>query len=692
QLTPEAIKKILSPHVSFTDKIKLLPKGTRRRAQNHLTATISAIKVFQKKEVGLTRPDGRVDPDRQSLRILNEKIDLLPPPIPSSFDQDTPADRINVDDVDQVVLLDGKIEINLNGGNKSKKKVIDTTASRAYILNNYNWSGIVKLMRFAFENNKNEYPLPNHLTGTTADDEVIIPDLGIQYIIQLQLDHQLKLTPPTSRNLDAILKKVDGKPGPGFLSQIVGVVQAVFLNENNNRSFIYIFTKTKISIPSISDSEDILYDFFRKIVHARNGLWSDNQGVVNIVGLRRVLDKMAGTAYNDGIAVCWLDHQSGAKKVELSIATTEPGNRFRNRQVTPQTLTMVPGYHKGRQPAGRTRDVLIQSGNNGRFKFEKGDTTFNFHQGGNKLKVPGNHWLSNHGLGGLAMHGFPSRRFSEEQLFGMNLTLSEIYLLLSQYGGRGVIPPYQRMQKLAEAKPIKINKVKNGVATVTKAGVAKKRNITLSEVKKWMVNYWYHNRLLPKSKVKIFTIIQKLSSWDEDRTKELEKLNKQQILAEITDDFILNIIKKQIEYFPELKDIDGKAGPIFYRVIEGLRPSKAQAKKDFKKMNNLLRTLEKFPFTRMKRLQHQLKNTMQINTDLYREHLKLHVRYDDVIEANIIENATVGTYSAGCQVIYDNEVFYEFWTKLLHRAQQSGQRRWYYTLIDATGWKKTDVI
>lgn len=698
QLDDDIVKKIFSPHLAFSEKIKLLPKGTKRRGQVHLTATINAIQIFQAKDVGLNRPDGRIDPGGRSLRTLNKKIKLLPPPlpIPVSFDSDSTSNRINTNNSpnngEQVVLNGDTIDIHLSVGDNSKKKSIKVKDSRAYILNTYNWSGIVKLMSFVFKKNNEKYTRPTNLAGSSNDDRIILPDLGIKYVLQLQLKHQLKLNPATKRNLSSILNKIDGKPGPGFLSKIIGINKVVFFNEASNKSFIDFFTKTKIPIPSISDPEDVLYDFFRKIVHTRNGLWSDKQGVVNIVGLRRVIDKMAGTAYNDGIAVCWIDIQTGMKKVELNIATTEPGNRFRNRQVTPQTITMVPGYHKGRQPAGRTRNVLIQSANNGRFKFEQGDTTFNFHQGGNKLKVPSNHWFSNHGVSGLAMQGFPTRKMDEEQLFEMNRVLSEIYYLLSQYGWQGVDPPYQIMRKLAEAKPIKISKVKDGVATITQKGVASKQTIVLHDVKKWMVNYWYHNRLLPKNKLKIFTIIQKLSSWDEVRTKKLEKLNKKQILGEIVDEFILNIIKKQIEYFPKLSDIDGKAGPIFYRVVEGLRPSREQAKKDLKKMNGWLKELEKLPFTRVKKLQNRLKNGMQINSDMHRENLKLHVRYDDVIQANVIENATVGGYSAGCQVIYDNEVFYEFWTKLLNRAKRTGQRRWYYTLIDATGWKKTDVV
>ena len=72
--------------------------------------------------------------------------------------------------------------------------------------------------------------------------------------------------------------------------------------------------------------------------------------------------------------------------------------------------------------------------------------------------------------------------------------------------------------------------------------------------------------------------------------------------------------------------------------------------------------------------------------------MRNNTKFDEMKKVNLIANVLVKGYSAGCQVIYDTETFYDFWLKLLKRADQTGQRKWYYTLIDATNWKKTDVI
>jgi len=38
----------------------------------------------------------------------------------------------------------------------------------------------------------------------------------------------------------------------------------------------------------------------------------------------------------------------------------------------------------------------------------------------------------------------------------------------------------------------------------------------------------------------------------------------------------------------------------------------------------------------------------------------------------------------GCQVIYGAKTFYYYWWNTINKAESSGQRRWYYTLINIT--------
>ena len=689
----EKLKKLTSAKVSLTKKISLLPKTNKKIDTTKLTSTVNAIVKFQSKEVKLRRPDGRVDPGGKSSRTLNKLLKKLPvvvdapDVIPDSFDQGSGQSSSN----DFIKKNGDKFIVKLTLNGKSSEKKIAIKDCRKYIVDNYNWNGIVKLMQYVYKKNKQEYRQTSNLKGLKEDDLIIIPDEGIEYVINTQIAHNLEKNKTNKKSLNAILKSIDGKPGLGFINNILKKKRTNFFNEVKNDSLINIFDNNKITIPSIDDPEDVLYDFFRNIVFVRNGLWSDNQGVVNVVGLRRVIDRMSKTQYNDGIAVCWLD-EDGDKKVELSIATTEPGNRARFRQLTPQTITLVAGYHNIRQTAGRTRNAVKQAANKGKLTWSKGDTTMNFHQGGNRFDFPSKYWLTAYGIDDLVQKGYPNRRFDEEQIFSVNILLTKMFLLLSKYGANKKSAPYKVLQTLAESKPFKVSAPNNGIVTISQSGVAQKKKIDILGVKKWMVNYWYNKRMLKVNRLKIFTIIQKLSNWDENRTEELRKMSKQQILGEIKDEFILKIIEKQTEFFPNLSDIDGKAGPIFWRVIEDLRPSIAQAKEDFKTMKKYLKDLEKFPFRKVSSLQRRFRLGLKINSDVNRENIKLHTRYNEVIEANVIENATVGLYSAGCQVIYDTEVFYEFWNKLMLRAESSGQRRWYYTLVDATGWKKTDVV
>ncbi len=688
-------KKLLSNTTSFLDKLNLLPSNSRRIGASKLSATIQGVHQFQSQVMKVRNSDGRIDPGKGTLRNLNKSIRKLPPitnvpeVIPTSFETGATSGRIGSNS--QVNIVGESIVIKLTKNGESKEKTIPINSSRQFIVENYNWNSIVKLMHFVYKKNKDQYTSPTQLKGIIEDDVLIIPNKGIQYIIQLQLANQLKKKPLKNSSLNSILKPIDGKPGLKFINGIIGKKRSVFFNESTNKSFVDIFSNNKITIPSVKDSQDKLYSFFRSIVHARNGLWSDNQGVVNVVGLRRVMDKMSKTRYNDGIVACWKD-KNGQAHVELNIATTEPGNRFSRRQLVPQTMTMLAGYHNLRQPAGRTRNAMKQSANAGSVTWCKGDTTMNFHQGGNKLGFPSNTWLANYGLDSSVQTGFPNRRLNESEIFKLNKLLSNIYLWLSKYGADKSMAPYQYCKKLADSKPMRIEKINNGKVTVTQTGKNQKKIVDVLEVKKWMVNYWYHKRLRPENRMKIFTIIQRISGFNKKQIERLEKMNKTQILSEIKDEFIVDIIKKQIEYFPNLSDIDGKAGPTFYKVIEGIRPSIAQAKKDFPKLEKLINQLNELPLRNVPSLQSKLKKGLKINTDLNRANVKNHTRYDEVLEVNIIANATVGLYSAGCQVIYDTEVFYDFWCKLLDRAQKSGQRRWYYTLIDATGWKKSDVL
>lgn len=697
---------LVSTSVSFEDKIKDLPKGRRAISDLKLIDTILAIQTFQREVVGSRRPDGRVDARGNTFKTIVKSLSELSavgttsttstattnttrptPTVPDSFETGSTGTRIEVGN--EVEQVGENIIVKISAGGKTETKKISIAKSRNFISNYYNWSGIVKLMSFAYKKNRDTYVRPTNLQGLNEDSVLIIPDDGIRYVIQLQLADQKKKMPPRASNLKNILKFVDGKPGNGFLTNILKTTKIKFTNELDNKS-LKDEHNNKITIPSLKDGEAVLYDVFRKIVIARNGLWSDNQGVTNLVGLRRNLDRMMATEYNDSLIACWKD-ELGNPRVEVNIATTEPGDKNRHRTVAPQTLSTLFGFHHGRQPAGRTRNLLVRSAQNGNYKWET-DKGFNFHQGGNTFIFPRNHWLTTHGVDGKIKGGSANGIFSFKDIFNLSLTLTEIYYLLSQFGTDGKIAPYQNLKSLAESKPMKIDKVENGIVTISQEGLRSKQKINLFKAKKWMVSRWYDKRFNDTNRAIIAKILSDASGMNEKEMTDMENMEKSEVIAKIEDKWVIKVIERQFKFYPKLSDIDGKAGPDYYRTLVGIRPSKEQAKEIYPRVNELIKKLEKLPLKKVDSLQKVLETGLRIDTNTHRENVINNTRYDETKSVDFIANVLVKGYSAGCQVIYDTETFYDFWLKLLQRAEKSGQRKWYYTLIDATSWKETDVV
>ncbi len=668
------------------DFMEMLEKGLFEVAESKIPMTIEAISFFQSNLKKAAKKPGFIAPKSEDLKQLIKSITEKSKVKEKGFGAE-PYD---------LVLENGVIKVHISAESAQETKQIDVTKSRNFILQNYNWNGIIKLMQFVFEKYKDEYLSPVSLNGTAADNEKIIPDEGIIYLIKCQLDKAIKDKGLTAAALPEILRQADGLPGSGFFKNIIKKQKEQFFTEVNNKIWTDFTTGEKLMIPKLNDGEAALYDFFKNIVFSKNGLWSDQPGVVNLIGLRRVLDKKINTHYNDTIAQCWLEKQGEEriKRVELDTATTEPGNRVKYRQLMPQTVTLVPGYHFIRQPAGRTQNAIKQESDEGTFTWCKGDTTMNFHQGGNSFVFPGStpkgkkYWLSNHGFGNIQT-GTPSTNWDEKALLDLNLILSEIYLILSRYGIDKTQSSYKNLLGLANAPALKNEGLKDGKITVSQG--SKKTIVEIDAVREWLVNYWFRKR--SKAEREKFTeILDELDILDKKTMANWENLDKALVKQEITDNHIIQIVNFQMRYFPELKEIDGKAGQLFVKALRGIRQSTDEAKLDKIRVDHLFETLGNFPITGVKILIKKLKEQLLIHTDNNRENLLDNIQYIESEDTVVIQNKTVGAYSAGCQVIYDTEVFYTFWTNLLAKAAKVGQVRWYYTLVDITHIKNTDIV
>ena len=287
------------------------------------------------------------------------------------------------------------------------------------------------------------FPLPVSLN-------LIIPDEGILAIVKVQLQNAIDSNSGeiTTENIATIMSAIDGLPGSSFAT-IMGEASQNTLRDEGDNTNMQKADGTDIEIPDFgSDSEETLYDFMRDITLARNGLWNDEDNIVNLTGLRRELEISEAedhqVQWNDTMAASWIETDAEGNEVKHCrhyTATTEPGNRDANRMMTPQTITVLLGLHKGRQPEGRTVSPLIKGSDNDNnvYDFDIDNSAgMNFHpggirgynlsQGGNNLK--GGMVLINNALSDIS-GGFGA---TGEQQIDNHLDLGELFFILSKYG------------------------------------------------------------------------------------------------------------------------------------------------------------------------------------------------------------------------------------------------------------------
>lgn len=607
------------------------------------------------------------------------------------------------------------IEVTLNIQGKSLSVKRAPLVCRNYIIANYNWNGILKLMRFLYKKHGASFEYPDQLAGTIQDDELLIPDQAIAFVLNLQMEFALKKHQQRVDKMNTILKSADGKPGNGFCRDILKKDRLAFLNESFNKTQKDPDTGKKMLPPANDAPSSEFYNFFKKIVQLRNGIWSTKPNVVNLIGLRRVIvaNRAKDAGYNDTIASCWIDDQ-GQPQCALNIATTEPGSRLKARELFPQTMTLTTGYHKLRQPGGRTRNALKEGSSRNinlrkdqRFNDKKpewcsGDTTMNFHQGGNNFLYPSKPgltgpnakrdraiWLSRFGLTRDMQQGMPSAKADQETLFQLNLVLSEIYWILSKYGKDRVKPPYENLHAMLGHPPISRTAIDSGKIKIQQAGQPDKV-IDIARAKVVTLKIWFDGRRNEATKKKIYEILAHVSDYHPKDIQSWHGFSLQQVLEKIKDEHILNLIDIQIAYSTRIKEIDGIAGNNFYAMISGIWQKISDAKKDKVRLDALLDQLDDLPLR--KSIKTMFKKSMRIRTHANRINVRDNTKHLVAKDIDVVADVVVGNYSAGCQVFFDTEVFYAFWTKLLQRAQQSGQRRWYYTLVDATNFRKSDVL
>lgn len=456
---------------------------------------------------------------------------------------------------------------------------------RDFIVSNYNWNAIVKIMKFAASKVEHfDYSSPTNIKGTTEDNSIIIPEQGIIAIISAQLQYAIAQNgcKITSENEASILAMVDGLPGAGFASIMGEESQNTLRDEEGNNSMIRE-DGTEIDIPDFSsDSEETLYDFMRDITLARNGLWSDEKDIVNLTGLRRELEISESedheVQWNDTMAASWIEHDDDCNEVKRCkhyTATTEPGNRDSDRMMTPQTATVLLGLHIGRQSAGRVMSPLLKGSDsdNNIYDFDRSNMAgINVHPGGMQ-GLRGGLGVENHALSGFpGAYGATSSHDVNKQIM-----LVETFNILSKYGKNRDDSAYSFLkQKADEAQQLK----------------TKGLNI---------------------------------SNLQENAISDLKRIDK------ILEDDVFtptrkNYIKKTIEF-----NVDQEKN-IF---------NKEEADYSISELDD---------------------KSVEIS--------------------GTVSGSNVSSSSEGCQVVFGGKSFYDYWWNATNKVKRTGQKKWYYTLIN----------
>ncbi len=544
---------------------------------------------------------------------------------------------------------------------------------RKHLANNYNWNAIVKIMKFCSKNDPDfTYKVPTNLSGTEQDNKLIMPDAGMFSIVRLQLDHALTNAKAGfseySEVLDSITEKI---PEPDFITQIMcEPSQNDLMNEEDNDQ-MKNERGQQIPIPQMNASPDVLYKNLRALVQARNGLWSDKANVTNIVGIRRKLSKNE-TEYDDSLIACWVDAQ-GTKYAKAYSATTEPGEINNHRQMTAQTLTVIPGYHFGRQPAGRTSKFLARNaGNSKTLKFVD-DPGFNFHHGGERFE-------------GKKKNGLTSERQSKtDQQVAINLLYVQAFTILSRWGKKQNVNAYDYLEEMKDIELYKFQEMKDGKVDMKRDSDKEAVSREVESLKTHLAGKYAAEGANRDDFVRI---IQSVDS-EFKKPEKLAELKAADLKKLITDEHIKGILKKQMNYFAEAKDIDGKPGPSYLDILDGktdqLTKLKSNAQKDYTTLEAVFKKLQDTYSVKDASINYmkQLKPGTQNERESYDKKTGTNTDHSTKIERN------VSVWSEGCQVVFGAEKFYEFWTHVTDKATTTKQKRWYYTLIDEESFKTT---
>ncbi len=603
------------------------------------------------------------------------------------------------------VTRDGEdITFTVGAGEAEKSEVHKTTAVRTFLLENFNWNGIVHLMHLLSEKNDDfTYTRPTSLKGIPEDDDtLIIPDEATEAIIYEQAKHAIetKFGDAPESHIDDILDYVDGKAKTGFSADVLETTYEDLIKESDNSDMAY--EGTSFTMPDLDTvSEGDLYDFLKNLALSRNGLWIDEDKGTNFISIRRVLET-ANTKYNDTLFLAW--KEGGTKKALQYIGSTEPGNLTKG-QLLPQTITVLLGLHKSLSsgkatPGGRTRNAYRKGNENITHYFQKGDTSMNIHYGHPDINIiPQGYGIHNNSTG----KGYNS---NEIQVY---LLVVGAYNILTKWGiGKSEnISCYQNLNY--HTQDLSVSNVKGIAQTDKKIEIIGDDNeviktILLSTYSSYVVKYYNATGKSSVDETKKDSAIKLLMNYHDrqnDGTPDdcYTGYSLADLVTELKKEIIFkSVVETQLEYEYDLKKVDGQPGGGTIKKIdrseveiqknkESFDEIKKEAKKDLNELNDI------FEKWKANSILSERKEKINGNKVSLLEYFKNHIKSNkqDFSPNSVMDvdesggkgiNKTVGGWSQGCQIILGGHNFYQFLFNLIQFIEESNQERWYYTIVD----------
>lgn len=246
-------------------------------------------------------------------------------------------------------------------------KTVSLATMRASLTTQFNWSGIVKLMTdVAASTNALTYTSPTNLQGNDTDNARIMPDAMLAHLVYLQVEAAKAGNKPVKTYVTDGAKILGGTQLKDMFC--TGDTKADYMdqreeaNKPENRQEILDLDQ----FGDGGDNQKEMYDKLRNIVLSRNGLWSDEEQVTNILSIRNTEQAPANqqkgtdvTPFNDFYFVVFKDGEN--YHVSKYKGSTEPGDLGNGMIHSDQTLTMKPGVHQSKEPGGRTSYFLRKS-------------------------------------------------------------------------------------------------------------------------------------------------------------------------------------------------------------------------------------------------------------------------------------------------------------------------------------------